>query len=305
MEMMKPAPYPFRDELFEKATAAMPYPAAGPWVLAIPRPDLDPTSKTIYGGHVIYDIRKKVDQVAVMHVVSAGPGRVRLGYREHIPCKTGDLVLVNLREAGHWIVLHGVTYYLFTGDVALATIYRTVKPVTAPTFGTPEREEWENAWFWNLNHVLNDYVLLGRDPEAEKQMRLGPETRLFLPDQWQTDGTRSDGERDSRFPIVYRRVLGCGPGRWMTRESDLGMVERTETKFEGKPGCMLAMCKTVKAAAFTFQGAPLEVIHASSTLVFERADEVVMELHSSVDKPMTWDAVPEDDEEEEDPDAPA
>lgn len=304
--MMNPASHPYRDEQFYATLAALKYEASGPWVLAIPRPDLDPSSKTLFSGHVVYDIKKKVDQMATMHVVSVGPGRVRLGYREHIPCKSGDMILVNLREAGHWIVLQGRTYYLFTGDVALCSLYRTTKPTTAPEFGTPERAEWDDAWFWNILHVLNDYVLLGRDPEAEKAMRNGPETRLHIPDQFQTDGTRSDGERDNRFPIVYRRVLGVGPGRWLTRESDLGIVEREETKFEGQPGCMLAMCKTVKAASFTFQGCPLEIMHASSTLVFEREltgpSQVALELHDSVAKPMTWDAVPEDTEEEEDPD---
>jgi hypothetical protein len=290
--------------------------AAGPWIMALPRGDLDPSSKTMETSHVDYKINAKVNQVAVMHVLSVGPGRVRMGWREHIPVVPGDLCLVNLREAGHWMSLgmsYGVeTVYLFTGDVPFATMYRTDKPAEAPQHGTPEREAWNDALFWNIQDVLSDYVILGRDPEEERKMRNGPKTRLHLTDQSQTDGVRSDSARDDRFPIVYRRVLGVGPGRWMTRENDLGMVEREETKSEANPGDMMALCKTVQAAGFTFQGMPLEVIHAASTLIFEGADPTPLidgpgssgerlEVHESVAKPLTWDEPSEDTEEDPEP----
>ena len=299
---------------------------AGPWILALPRPDLDPSSKvpTIGTSHVTYKLNAKENQVAVMHVLTTGPGRVRLGYREHIPVSCGDLCLVNLREAGHWISLGiggGVeNLYLFTADVPFAKMYRTGKPSHAPQqfVGEPDaefrarRDGWNDAWLWNIAEVLSDYVLLGRDPVAEKKMRNGEGTRLHIPGTTQTDGVRSDDHRDNRFPIVYRRILGVGPGRWMTRESDLGVVEREETKCEARPGDMMAMCKSVQAAGFTFQGAPLEVIHAASVLVFEGAageagagfagsDQGSLDVHESVPKPLTWDEPNEDEEVDPEP----
>jgi hypothetical protein len=301
----------YRDERFERCLAGLRSDtklkrAAGPWILALPRPDLDPSSRSVTTSHVDYKINAKVNQVAVMHVLSVGPGRVRMGWREHMPVSQGDLVLVNLREAGHWMSLGlngGVeTLYLFTADVPFARIYRTDKPETPPLAGTPERDAWHDAWSWNISDVLSDYVLLGRDPEAERYMSNGPRTLLHVPGTLQTDGLRSDDSRDSRFPIIYRRVLGVGPGRWMTRENDLGMVEREETKSEAKPGDMMALCRTVQAAAFTFQGAPLEVIHAASTLIYEETFiERSVEVHESVPIPLTWTDPGDDDEEEPDP----
>lgn len=316
----------FRDETFLAALSALRYKTAGPWILALPRSDLDPTSKARFGfsDMAAYKLNAKSNVVAMMHVLATGPGRVRLGYREHIPVSPGDLVLVNLREAGHWITLDGQTMYLFTGDVPFARVVRTAKPETAPQQYEGESDDayrerrlvWNDEWFWNITDVLSDYVLLGQDPEAERQMRNGPETLLHVPKMVGTDGTRSDDSRENRFPIVYRRVLGVGPGKWLTRESDLGIVEREETKSEARPGHMLAMCKTVAAAAFTFQGAPLEVIHAASVLVFDtsekvhyavpggtRAEPLQVEVHQSVAKPLTW-VDPDDTEEEEDPDPP-
>lgn len=281
----------YLDERFTLALRKLRYKTAGPWILALPRPDLDMSSKRIATSHVEYKITAKNNQVAVMHVLAKGPGRVRLGYREQITVEPGDLVLVNLREAGHWITLDGETLYLFTGDVPFARVHRTTKPTDAPPPG-PERDAWDDAWFWTIRDVLSDYVLLGRDPEQERLMRNGPETRLHIPGNAQTDGTRSDNERDNRFPIVYRRVLGVGPGKWLTRESDLGLAEREECRSEARPGDMMAMCKSVQAASFMFQGAPFEVIHAASVLTFDAP--VGLEVHESVPKPLTWDEPPDE-----------
>lgn len=309
----------YRDEKFEKALAALRYRTAGPWILALPRADLNVASKSpdVSTAHVEYKINAKENQVATMHVLAKGPGRVRLGYREHIPAEVGDLVLVNLREAGHWISLDAGTCYLFTGDVPFARIYRTDKSPTPPTRDVivegdttwieadealkARREAWNDAWAWNIGDVLSDYVLLGRDPEAEREMRNGPATLLHIPGNAQTDGTRSDNGRDSRFPIVYRRVLGVGPGKWMTRETDLGVVDREECKSEAQPGDMMAMCKTVQAASFTFQGAPFEVIHAASVLVVQEKGFPSVEVHDSVPQALKWDEL---NEVEEDPDPP-
>lgn len=298
--------------------------AAGPWILALPREDLDPSSRMRFdaSSHVEYKINAKVNQVAAMHVLSVGPGRVRLGYREHIPVKPGDLCLVNLREAGHWISLGfpwGMeTLYLFTADVPFARFYRTNKPIHGPVqgeYGPAEsdeqfkarREAWHDQLFWNIRDVLGDYVLLGRDPKAETAMRNGPGTLLHIPGTTQTDGVASDNMRDNRFPIIYRRVLGVGPGRSMTRESDLGIVEREETKSEAQPGDMMAMCKSVQAAGFMFQGMPLEVIHAASVLVYDgppssdwqgERESTPVEVHESVPQPIPWDE-PGDGEDEQ------
>jgi hypothetical protein len=297
------------DERFQKALASLRYKTTGPWILALPREDLDPSSCSTDTSHVEYKLNAKVDQIAVMHVLAKGRGRVRLGFREHIPVDVGDLVLVNLREAGHWITIGGHTFYLFTSDVAFARMYRTAKPKTAPQQKVGEADEafkerrlaWMQDWFWNIRDVLNDYVLLGRDPEAERKMQNGPETLLHIPGHLQSDGVRSDNQRDNRFPIVYRRVLGAGPGRWLTRESDLGMVEREETKYEGEIGGMMAMCKTVQAASFIFQGAPFQVCHASSAFVIEARGESVS-VHQNVPQPIPW-VDPDDTPEDEDPEA--
>jgi hypothetical protein len=298
----------YTDETFEKVQAKLRHRTTGPWILALPRPDLDPTSKdpSVSTDHVKYEINAKVDQVAVMHVLAKGPGRVRLGFREHIPVEVGDVVLVNLREAGHWLSLEGETLYTFTGDVPFARMYPTGKPRTPPLqadYLAPEdfkaaREAWADAWAWNIQDVLSDYVLLGRDPEAERQMRLGPTTLLHIPGNAMTDGTRSDNARDNRFPIVYRRILGVGPGKWMTRESDLGVVDREEARCEGRPGDMMAMCKTVKAAGFTFQGAPFEVIHAASCMIIDDPQAIAPTVvHVSCGNEIPF-ALPNDEEEE-------
>lgn len=316
----------FRDALFEEHLSALIYKASGPWVLALPRADIDPTSKTrLDFAQATYKINAKENVVAMMHVLSRGPGRVRLGFREHIPVDVGDLVMVNLREAGHWITLHGRTYYLFTGDVPFARVFRTDKPAEPPQREITESDEaykvrrdaWHDAWFWNIGDMLSDYVLLGRDPPAELKMLQGPETLIARTEASQGDGVRSDDARDNRFPIVYRRIMGVGPGKWLTRESDLGIVEREETKCEGKPGHMMAMCKTVQAASFTFQGCPLEVIHAASVLVHETSEAFYSRLpggdvavtplevavHESVAKPLTW-VDPDETPVDEDPDPP-
>jgi hypothetical protein len=316
----------FRDDKFNEALASLRYKTAGPWILAMPRSDLDPTSKARFGfsDMAAYKLNAKDNVVAVMHVMAKGPGRVRLGYREHIPVEVGDLVLVNLREAGHWITLDGRDFYLFTGDVPFARVVRTSKPETAPQQYEGERDDayrerrlaWADEWFWNISDVLSDYVLLGHDPVAARQMMQGPETLIERTQKHLGDGVRSDDGRENRFPIVYRRVMGVGPGKWLTRESDLGIVEREETKSEARPGHMLAMSKTLAAAAFTFQGAPFEVIHAASVLVIEtsekvhyavpggtRSEPLQVEVDGSVAKPLSW-VDPDDTEAEEDPDPP-
>lgn len=280
----------------------------GPWVVALPRPDLDPSSRARIDmtDMVKYPINAKVDVVAVLHVIAKGRGRVRLGYREVIPVEVGDLVLVNLREAGHWVNLRGTEFYTFTGDVAIARIYRTTKPVTPPL--DPEaRAIWHDELYWNLKDVLNDYVLCGRDPKAEHAMMRGPERLIVPPASSMTDGVRSDDMRDNRFPMLYRRVFGAGPGRTMRRESDLGVVEREETVSEAQPGDMICFTKSVAAASFTFQGMPLQALHCASELIIEHSSETRERtgaertiVHETVPQPIPW-VDPNDTPEDVDP----
>jgi hypothetical protein len=290
-------PRQFTDAKFHSALEAYRsggHRATGPWVCAIPRPDLDPSSRVHFEfAEQTYGIDAKTDKVAVMHVMSAGPGRVRLGYREHIPVSVGDLVLLNLREAGHFIYIEGILTYWFTGDVAMARIYRTAKPRTPP-LGKDERSKWQDELYWNIKDVLNDYVVLGQDPNAERLYRNGPETRVFLPDSAHIDGMRSDNARDDRFPIVYRRVLGVGPGRVFRRESELGIIERDETKSEAQPGDMMCYSKSVRAASLMFQGMPLEIIHAASCLDLKASDGTNVEVHESLTTPIPWDVPTEE-----------
>lgn len=312
-------PPQYRDEKFNEALTAyrdrgLNKPGAQ-WVVALPRPDFDPTSRTRFefGDHVSYKLGTKEDQVAVMQVLGVGDGRVRLGLREVMPVAVGDIILLNLREAGHWQYIEGILTYWFTGDVAMARIYRTDKPTEPPVRDPGEsaesysarRDHWHDALFWNLRDVLNDYVLLGRDPAAEHILRNGPEKLIQAPDTVMADGARSDDARDNRFPIVYRRVLGAGPGRVMRSVSDLGLVEREETKSEAQPGDMLSYVKNFKAATFVFQGMPLEVIHAASTLniklgsAWHRLDAQSVDVHQSCEKPLAWDAPSEVDDQEQ------
>lgn len=292
-------PPQFIDEKFQKAREAIGRKrAAGPHVWALARPELDPSSRVHYelGTGANYDIKAKTDQVAMMHVLSAGPGRMRLGYREHVSVAPGDMVLVNLREAGHWMYVGGVLIYTFTSDVAMAKVYRTDKPLTAPE-DREARDLWRDELFWNLREVLNDYVVLGRDPRAEAEFRGGSGERLIeFTDASLADGTRSDDARDSRFPIVYRRVLGAGPGRRWRREFD-GLPDYEHSLPEVQPGDVMAYTKSVKAAELTFQGAPLEIIHSASVLGFEDNSLVA---HQSCAKPIPWDVEKETDAEEED-----
>lgn len=281
----------------------------GPWIVALPRPDLHPASKARvdFTDMVKYPINAKVNVVAALHVIAKGRGRVRLGYREIIPVDVGDLVLVNLREAGHWVNLHGTEFYMFTGDVAIGRIYRTAKTVTPP-LDPAERDRWSEELYWNLKDVLNDYVLCGRDPAAERAMMSGPEKLIWgATDARMTDGLPSDDMRDNRFPSVYRRVFGAGPGRVMRRESDLGIIEREETVSEAQPGDMIVFSKSVAAADFVFQGMPLQAIHCSSTLVIKHsaktrdatgAEQTI--VHESVPQPIPW-VDPDDTEEDVDP----
>lgn len=310
-------PPQFRDDKFYEALAlySAKHKPGAQWVVSIPRPDLDPSSRIRFdfGAHVTYALDAKVDQVSVQHVIGVGRGRVRLGYREIMPVNVGDLVLVNLREAGHWQYIEGMLTYWWTGDVAMARMYRTTKTITPPATDLMEecdarrvRAEWEDELFWNIAEPLNDYVLLGRDPEAERYMFRGPETMIVAPGSTMTDGHRSDSARDNRFPIVYRRVLGAGPGRAFRRESDLGLVEREETIPEVRPGDMLTYSKTLKAATFTFQGMPLEIIHCASTMNIELCEASRRAInaeccgvHDSVPQPIPWDVPQEADPDED------
>lgn len=312
-------PLQYRDEKFEQALEAYRGGGHSPgaqWVVAIPRSDLDPSSRVRWGmGDMVdYRLSAKADQVAVMHVIGVGKGRVRLGYREQIPVSVGDLVLINMREAGHWQVIEGVLTYWFTGEIAMLRMYRTDKPIEAPVPFTGESDEsykatrdaWQDAVFWNIKDVLNDYVVLGRDPKAERRMMRGPDSLIHMTDATMGDGTKSDDARDNRFPIVYRRVLGAGPGRTFRRESDLGLVEREETKPEAQPGDMLTYPRTIKAATFTFQGMPLEVIHCATTMDVQHCNATALAIgsertvvHPEVPTPIPWDVENEIDDEEE------
>lgn len=305
----------YRDDTFEKALHTYKDAgnrAAGPWICALPRPDLDPSSRVRYdlAAGINYDIKAKTDQVAVMHVLSVGKGRVRLGHREVIPVAEGDLVLVNLREAGHWVYVEGVCCYFFTGDVAMARMYRTHKSEHPPLFMENEhvesyrerRARWEDELFWNIRDVLNDYVILGRDPEAERLMRNGAGTLVEIPGTAMTDGTRSDDARDNRFPVVYRRVLGAGPGRAFRRESDLGMPEWAHSVPEVEPGDMLCFSKNVRAANLEFQGMRLDVIHAASVINAKqphRAPAPNLSIQESCAAELPWDHESETDAEED------
>jgi len=311
-------PQQFRDDKWIQAKAHFDRPTPGrrlktqgPWVIALPRPDLHPASRTRIDmtDMVKYTINAKINVVALMHVVAVGTGRVRLGYREIIPVEPGDLVLVNLREAGHWMNLHGTEFYCFTGDVAIARVYRTAKTITPP-LDPVDWDRWNDELYWNIKDVLNDYVICGRDPVAERAMMQGPEKLVWQSsDAGMTDGTRSDDMRDNRFPMVYRRVLGAGPGRCMRRESDLGIIEREETISVAQPGDMICYAKSVAAADFTFQGMPLQAIHCASGLVIEHGDETFggtgarqTIVHESVPQPIPW-VDPDDTEEDADPEA--
>lgn len=314
-------PPQYRDEKFTDALErySRKHRPGAQWIVAIPRGDLDPSSRVRWGmGDMVdYRLSAKADQVAVMHVIGVGRGRVRLGYREQIPVDVGDLVLINMREAGHWQVIEGILTYWFTGEIAMVRMYRTDKPEAFPPclFGAEglavaetvdaykaRRAAWEDQLFWNIKDVLNDYVVLGRDPNAERYMMRGPETLLHLSEYTQTDGTRSDDSRDNRFPIVYRRVLGAGPGRVFRRESDLGLIEREETKPEVQPGDMLTYPKTIRAATFLFQGMPLEVIHCPTTMDIMHGSATALAtgaqktgVHEQVPTPIQWDE-PNDEE---------
>jgi hypothetical protein len=304
-------PPQYIDERFTASLAT--YSANGhrpgdPWVVAIPRPDLDPASRVRYdmSVHTEYDIKAKTDKVAVLQVLAAGRGRVRLGWREQVPVTTGDLVLVNLREAGHWIYIRGMLCYYFTAEVAMARMYRTTKPRVVDLAGATDaelraaREVWEDQLFWNIKDILNDYMLLGRDPKAETEYRNGPETRIELTQSALGDGMPSDNSRDNRFPIVYRRVLGVGPGRGFRREDDLGFPEYVHSRSEAVPGDMLAYCRTVRAAEMTFQGSPIEFIHASSLLDLSASRGRRVEMHQSCASAVPWDVPSEVDSDEDD-----
>lgn len=304
-------PPQFRDDRFIDALErySRRHRAAGPNIIALPRPELDPSSRVHYslGTGSSYEIDAKTDRVAMMHVLSAGPGRVRLGYREQVPVSTGDMVLVNLREAGHWLHIEGVLCYTFTSDVAMARVYRTDKPEVyndgkggqSMTLQAEARARWQDALFWNLRDVLNDYVVLGRDPNAEVLYRKGPGTLIEVPDSVLSEGTTSDDGRNKRFPIVYRRVLGAGPGRGFRRESDLGFPDYVHSRSEAEPGDMIAYTTSVRAATLTFQGMPLEIIHAASVLDVQ-TDRVRVEVHESVPVPIPWDVPNETDRDEDD-----
>lgn len=304
-------PPQFRDEKFNEALATLKaagISAKGPNVLALARPELDPSSRVHYslgtGSH--YEVKAKTDKVAMMHVVSVGRGRVRLGFREHIPVSEGDMILVNLREAGHWLFLEGILFYTFTGDVAMASVYRTTKPLTPPPAEDREaRAAWHDELFWNLHKPLNDYVVLGRDPKAEIEMRNGPNKLIEPTEQSMSDGTRSDDGRDSRFQIVYRRVLGAGPGRRWRREID-GLPDYEFSAPEVVPGDMMSFTTAVRAADFVFQGMPLQIAHAGSVLVGKLPPHVTrvtgaenIAMHESCAKPIPWDVETELDPDED------
>lgn len=301
----------FLDEKFldarERYTKAGHRPGA-PWVLALPRPELDPSSRVHFslGTHADYEIGSKVDRVAMMHVVATGTGRVRLGFREQVPVQSGDMVLVNLREAGHWASIEGMTLYGFTHDVAMARVYRTTKTLTAPE-DQDERAAWRDEVYWNLRDVLNDFVVLGRDPNAERLYRVGDgEKRILLTDESYADGTRSDDTRGrtgrlaNRFPIVYRRVLGAGPGRIYRKECELGFPDYVVNRSEAEPGDMMAFCKTVKAAEFMFQGMPLEITRAASIFDFQRGRDPRIEIHESCGNEIPFDKPSEIERDAED-----
>lgn len=294
-------PPPFVDQRYLEALDAYRsggHRACGPNIIALARPELDPSSRVHYslGTGANYELKAKTDKVALMHVISVGPGRVRLGFREQMPVVAGDMVLVNLREAGHWVFIEGALFYTFTGDVAMAKIYRTDKPEAAPEFAENEhiesyrdrRKFWQDELFWNLHEVLNDYVVLGRDPNAEQAYRRGPNKLIEMTQTSLADGTRSDDERDSRFNVVYRRVLGAGPGRVWRREVD-GLPDYEHSAPEVSPGDMMMYTKAVRAAELTFQGMPLEIIHAASALDRKAADGSKLSMHESVAQPIPWD----------------
>lgn len=305
-------PPQYIDEKFHKAYDAYHGNGHRPgpqWVVAIPRPDCDPSSRVHYrmGDMADYNINAKTAQVAMLHVLAAGKGRVRLGYREQVQVAPGDLVAVNLREAGHWIYVEGILCYFFTAEVAMFRMYRTEKPELLEGHHGHEsieayavrRSAWQDQLFWNIRDVLNDYVLLGRDPQAEREYRNGVGTRIHIPGTSQTDGTRSDNARDNRFPVVYRRVLGVGPGRGYRREDDLGFPEYVHSRSEASPGDMLVYSRNVRAAEMQFQGSPFEIIHAASAIDWHTPRGHI-EVHESCATPIPWDVPNEADGDEDD-----
>lgn len=263
-----------KSEEFRKVIA--PYRAVGSLIICRPRPDLDPSSRTIPTSNVKYTVGEKEKKLGIMEVMKVGPGRVRLGYREPVDVQEGDLVMISLMTAAHWLVFGGLTYYCFTNEAACAKMHRTDKSLTPPPPG-PERDLWNEQDFWKIE-TLQDFVLLAEDNEAFKQMyfKYGGASKLILDDTSFADGYESDSKGLRKFPIAYRRILQTGPGKYLKAIDygiDLAMME--VQKCDAPIGASAVMTTATQVMQFKFQGRELSFIRSAQMLCWKDPIESV------------------------------
>jgi hypothetical protein len=255
----------------EKPRLRRPLNPQGSLVVARPRPELDPGTVGITGeAAVTYAIGQRIDRMGVFEVLHAGPGECRLGYRERMAVGRGDVVMVSMLTASHWVKIDGETLYIFKNEHAALRLHGDTaeRVIHHEILGDSTVRAWSAE---PRLEVLQDFVLLGDDPDG--MQRLTGRRWIGLTGRELSDGIRGDESKDNRFPIAYRRVLDAGPGKAMVSAVDaLKLIERTENRFDGPPGCLAAITTTTQVSRFRFCGRDLTLVRANQPLFWTHGD---------------------------------
>lgn len=155
------------------------------------------------------------DQAFISEVVDYGPGVIRKGYHEGVPCVTGETVIFNYQHASYRLQERGEKRWLVRS-------YNVQARLDTETFEvTP----------------LQDQILVASNPDAESiahpLMKIGDRIQahqsggaIWLPEDVDTDDVRERHPNRTGMVACYGEVLSVGPGRYRDGDWNQARCER-------------------------------------------------------------------------------
>lgn len=239
----------------------------GSKILARSRPDLDQQSSLLVTSFVSYQLKGATQRLAIFEALTAGPGKMQMGFREQVDCARGDIIVANMRDAENWITIDGKDYAMLEWANVIGRLIEEPRPHWMQTADLPEslRALAQTKQRYRVEPVQN-YVLIERNDAAMNHYVLPPNMRakgMVLEDVVLSDGYRSDNEQRNRFPVLYGTLVRKGPGkRYPLWSEELQTAEIVHETCDADVGSVVSFVSTMAHCRFRFGGRDYSVCHA-------------------------------------------